>query len=106
MKKQIVRISILQSSKIATILYFLLGFLYLLIGVPMVIFGNNQIRIMGIIYCAMPIVMAVIGFICFVIFAALYNLIAQWVGGMEFEMIDVPDEPNTAEPDTEREVLI
>jgi hypothetical protein len=106
MKKQIVRISILQSSKIATILYFLLGFLYLLIGVPMVIFGNNQIRIMGIIYCAMPIVMAVIGFICFVIFAALYNLIAQWVGGMEFEMIDVPDEPNTAEPDTEKEVLI
>jgi hypothetical protein len=92
MKKQIVRISILQSSKIATILYFLLGFIYVLIGVPMIIFGNNQFRIMGMIYCAMPILMAGIGFICFVIFAALYNLIAQWVGGMEFEMIDVPEE--------------
>lgn len=105
MKKQIVRISILQSSKIATILYFLLGFLYLLIGVPMIIFGNNQLRIMGIIYCAMPILMAVIGFICFVIFAALYNLIAQWVGGMEFEMIDVPEEQDTAGDQT-GEVLI
>jgi prepilin signal peptidase PulO-like enzyme (type II secretory pathway) len=96
MKKQIVSISILQSSKIATILYFLLGLIYLLIGVPTIIFGNNQIRIMGIIYCAMPILMAVIGFIGFVIFAALYNLIAKWVGGMEFEMIDVPEEQDTA----------
>ena len=90
MKKQIVRISILQSSKITTILYFLLGFIYLMIGIPMIIFGNDQIRIMGIVYCAMPIIMAMIGFVGFVIFAALYNLIAKWVGGMEFEMIDVP----------------
>lgn len=106
MKKQIVRISILQSSKIATILYFLLGFLYLLIGVPMVIFGNDQIRFMGIIYCAMPILMAIIGFICFVIIAALYNLIAQRVGGLEFDMIDVPDGTTTAADETEKEVLI
>ena len=106
MKKQIIRVSILQSSKIVTILYFLLGFLYLLIGVPMIIFGNNQLRIMGIIYCAMPILMAVIGFVCFVIFAALYNLIAQWVGGMEFEVIDVPEGPNIAGSETDQEVLI
>lgn len=106
MKKQIVRISILQSSKIATILYFLLGFLYLLIGVPMAIFGNDQIRFMGIIYCAMPILMAIIGFIGFVIVAALYNLIAQRVGGLEFDMIDVPDGAATAADETEKEVLI
>ena len=90
MKKQIVRISILQSSKVATILYFILGFLYTLIGIPMIIFGNDQVRIMGIVYCLMPILMAIFGFIFFVIFAALYNLIAGWVGGMEFEVADVP----------------
>lgn len=90
MKKQITRISILQSSKLATILYFILGFLYVLIGIPMIIFGNDQLRIMGIVYCAMPFLMAGIGFIFFVISAALYNLIAKWVGGMEFEVIDVP----------------
>lgn len=106
MKKQIVRISILQSSKITTILYFLLGFLYLLIGVPMVIYGNDQVRLMGMIYCAMPILMAIIGFICFVIVAALYNLIAQRVGGIEFDMIDVSGEPNIATEETEKEVLI
>ena len=90
MKKQIVNISILQSSKIATILCFILGFLYVLIGIPMIIFGSDQLRIMGIVYCLMPFIMAIFGFIFFVIFAALYNLIAKWVGGMEFEMIDVP----------------
>jgi len=90
MKKQIARISILQSSKIATILYFLMGFIYVLIGIPMIIFGNDQFRIMGVVYCAMPILLAIIGFVCFVIFAALYNLLAKWVGGMEFEVIDVP----------------
>jgi hypothetical protein len=90
MKKQIVRISILQSSKIATILYFLMGLIYVLIGIPMIIFGNDQMRILGIVYCAMPILLAGFGFVFFVIFAAVYNLIAKWVGGMEFEMIDVP----------------
>ena len=66
------------------------GLVYLLIGVPMIVLGNDKIRIIGIVYWAMPILLAVIGFICFAIFAALYNLIAKWVGGMEFEMIDVP----------------
>jgi hypothetical protein len=67
-----------------------MGFIYVLIGIPMVIFGNNQLRILGMVYCAMPILLAVLGFIFFVIFAAVYNLVAKWVGGMEFEMIDVP----------------
>jgi hypothetical protein len=106
MKKQVIRVSILQSSKIVTILYFLLGLLYLLIGVPMIIFGNDQLRIMGTIYCAMPILMAAIGFVCFVICAAVYNLLAQRLGGMEFEVIDIPEGPNPAEADTEQEVLI
>jgi len=106
MKKQVIRVSILQSSKIVTVLYFLVGLIYLLIGVPMIIFGNDQIRLMGIICCAMPILMAVIGFIGFVICAAVYNLLAQWLGGMEFDVIDVPDEQTTAGPDTEQEVLI
>ena len=71
----------------------------------MIAFGNDQIRIMGIVYCAMPLIMGVIGFIFFVIFAALYNLIANWVGGMEFEIIDVPETQNTPEADA-GEVLI
>jgi hypothetical protein len=86
MKKQLIRISILQSSKIATAMYVLLGFIYTLIGIPMIIFGSNQLRIMGIIYCLMPIIMGIFGFICFVISAALYNVLAKWLGGIEVEI--------------------
>lgn len=86
MKKQLIRISILQSSKIVTMLYVLMGFIYTLIGIPMIIFGSKQIKIMGIIYALMPIAMAIIGFVFFVMFAALYNFLARWLGGIEVEI--------------------
>jgi hypothetical protein len=72
-----------------TALYALLGFIYTLIGIPMIIFGNNQLRIMGIIYCLMPILMGVFGFICFVIFAAIYNVLAKRLGGVEVEIKNI-----------------
>ena len=89
MKKQLIRISILQSSKIMTALYALMGFLYTLIGIPMIIFGTNQLRIIGMIYLMGPIFAGVFGFVFFVIFAAIYNLLAGWLGGFEIEVKNV-----------------
>ena len=86
MKKQLTRISILQSSKIMTALYFVMGFLYTLVGIPMIIFGHAQMRIIGIIYCFGPILFGILGFVLFVIFAALYNGLAKWLGGIEVEV--------------------
>ena len=84
-----VSISILQSSKIMTALHVLMGFLYTLIAIPMVIFGNPQIRIIGIIYLFGPIFAGIFGFIFFVIFAAIYNALAKWLGGVEVEVKDI-----------------
>jgi len=89
MKKQIIRISVVQSSKIVTALYVLMGFIYTLVGIPMVIFGARQIRIIGIIYLFAPIIAAVLGFVCFVIFAGIYNCLAKRLGGVEFELKDI-----------------
>jgi hypothetical protein len=86
MKTQLIRISVLQSSKIMTALYVLMGFIYSLIGIPMILFGTDQIRIIGIVYALMPIILGAIGFIFFVLFAAIYNLLAKWLGGFEFEL--------------------
>jgi hypothetical protein len=91
MKKQIVQISILQSSKIMTALYALMGFLYTLVAIPMIIFGSPQLRIIGVIYLFGPIFAGILGFVFFVIFAAIYNLLASWLGGVEVEVKDVPD---------------
>ncbi len=89
MKKQVTRISILQSSKIVTALYVLMGFIYTLIGIPMMIFGGTQARLIGIFYTLAPIFIAIFGFVFFVIFAAIYNYLAQWLGGIEFELKDI-----------------
>ena len=89
MKKQLIRISILQSSKIMTALYVLMGFLYSLAGIPMIIFGGQQMKIIGIIYLFGPIFAGILGFVFFVIFAAIYNGLAKWLGGIEVEVKNI-----------------
>ena len=89
MKKQIIRISILQSSKILTVVYALFGCIYSLIGIPMIIFGGSQLQIIGIVYLFGPLWMGLLGFVFFVIFSAVYNLLASILGGFEFEVKDI-----------------
>jgi hypothetical protein len=72
-----------------TALYVLMGFIYTLIGIPMLIFGGKQLQLMGIVYILMPVIMGVFGFIFFAIFAAVYNGLAKWLGGFEVEVKDV-----------------
>lgn len=86
MKKQLVRISILQSSKIMTAIYVLFGFIYTLIGIPMVLFGEGGMKIVGGIYLFGPVFMGLFGFLFFVFFAWIYNLLASVLGGFEFEV--------------------
>ena len=90
MKKRVNRISILQSAKMTTAMYAIFGFIYALIGIPMLLFGGQQTKIIAIVYLCMPVLMAVLGFIFFVIFASIYNLLAKWLGGFEFEVADAP----------------
>ena len=89
MKKQLTRISVLQSSKIMTVLYALMGFLYTLIGIPMAVFGSGHVRIIGIVYSFGPILFGILGFVCFVIFAGLYNVLARRLGGVEVEVATI-----------------
>jgi hypothetical protein len=86
MKKQISRISILQSSKIMTAIYVLFGFIYTLIGIPVLIFSSGPMKLIGVFYLFGPIFMGVLGFVFFVIFAAVYNGLAKWLGGFEVEI--------------------
>ncbi len=89
MKFQITRISVLQSSKIVVALYILFGLIYSLIGIPLFFFGGKDMQIMAVIYLLMPVLMAVLGFIFFSIFALLYNLLARFLGGVEFESKEI-----------------
>jgi hypothetical protein len=55
----------------------------------MIAFGNTQFKIMGVVYLFMPILLGVFGFIFFVIFAAIYNLLASKLGGVEIEVLNI-----------------
>ena len=88
MKKRINRISVLQSSKIVTVLSALFGFIYTLIGISMFAFGGDVMKAAAVVYIAGPVWMVVFGFVFFVIFAAIYNLLARKLGGIEVELND------------------
>lgn len=72
-----------------TAMYVLMGFIYSLIGIPMIIFGGKAVKIMGVIYLFGPVFMGLLGFIFFVIFAAIYNALAAWLGGFEVEIKNI-----------------
>ncbi len=69
-----------------------MGFIYTAIGIAILVFGGEKLKVIAIIYILMPIVMGILGFIFFVIFAAIYNLLAKWLGGIEVEVKDITNE--------------
>ncbi len=91
MKKQIKSISVFQSSKIMAAMYAVMGLLYSAVGVGMIVLGEGAVRTAGFLYLFMPIILGILGFIGFAIFAAIYNLLANSLGGVEFEVEDVEE---------------
>ena len=87
MKKRIKRISPLQLGKISAAIY---GFFSLLF-VPFFIISLFTAKQPGpgILFALfLPILYIVMGFIIDVITAAIYNLCAKWLGGIEIELED------------------
>src|SRR5512140_1136193 len=97
MKKELNYIAPLRAGIVLGVLYGILGLIVALILVPTMLvmsamggraalpgaFGG---MLFGIL---MPFFYALMGFVGGVIGAALYNLIARWTGGLEFEVRDV-----------------
>ena len=84
MKKQITHISVVQTSKVVALLYAIMSLIYTIIGVFMVAFGSKPIKIMGMVYVFMPILMLILGFLLMLLCCWLYNVVAKRVGGIEF----------------------
>jgi Transmembrane domain of unknown function (DUF3566) len=100
-KRRIKRIAPLQAGKMLSVLYACLGLIFLpvfmLAGLAGAFAQHAQqsqasaaasaTMIMGcIVGILMPIIYGVMGFLLGVIGAAVYNLIARWIGGIEVEV--------------------
>jgi hypothetical protein len=88
MKKQIVRVSVVQTAKFAACAYFVMSLPLLLImmmAAPLLPFGKvglGMVLLLPVLYALLAFLMAVIG-------GGLYNLVARFVGGIEFVTKDV-----------------
>ncbi len=95
MKKQLTRIAPLRAGIVLGVLYGILSLIIVPFFLLFAIIGSKASTapppIFGIGFAIMlPVIYAVFGFIGGVIAAAIYNLVAQWTGGLEFEVRDVP----------------
>lgn len=87
MKKQVSSISIKQSSKFIAVVYFILSAIFLIpLGIYTMIQGLVQD---GAVFLVFPFVYAIFGFIFFALFAFIYNVVAEMVGGIEVSIKDI-----------------
>jgi hypothetical protein len=83
MKKQILRISPHQSSKVMALIYFIFMLLLVPIGVIMLLVGGKD-RSIGFIFVFAPLIYGVTAYVMFGLFAWVYNFVAKRLGGIEF----------------------
>lgn len=95
MRKQLTYIAPLRAGIILGILYGILALIVVPFFLLAALFGSRTegtgAAAFGLLFAIlMPVLYAAAGFIGGVIAAALYNLIARWTGGFEFEVREVP----------------
>jgi hypothetical protein len=80
-RKQITNISPLQTAKVFAVLYFVIAlpFLLMMLAMP----GPKPPFLSGYLL-AIPFFYALFGFVSTLIGAWVYNLVAQYIGGIEF----------------------
>jgi len=91
MKIRLSNISILQTAKIAGILYAAFGLFFVPFGCALLAMGNSEpaYPYLATFYICSPLVYAVIGFVTTALMVWLYNLIAKQIGGVEFTLDQV-----------------
>lgn len=91
MKKQITRISILQTSKVIAFLYFIFVSIAMIVaGIILSFTHPESVQYLGLI--VMPFVYFVFIFIAVAVQALIYNWIVKWVGGIEFTVTEIKEE--------------
>ena len=86
MRRQIVRVSVGQTSKVLAVMYGLMG----LVLLPLFLLasrGDAEGAGLGVGFAlAMPVLYAVLGYVFVAIGCAVYNFVARHLGGIEVEV--------------------
>lgn len=88
MKKQILSFSPIQTAKVFALLYFIMSIP--LVGLMAISFALSPAPTPGIWFlAALPFIYLIFGFIFTALGALIYNLVAKWVGGIEYTSTSV-----------------
>jgi hypothetical protein len=94
MKKELTYIAPLRTGIVLGVLYGLLGLIAVPFFLLVAVFGSKAgaPAVFGGVFFAIlfPVLYGAAGFILGIIAAAIYNLVAKWTGGLEFEVRDIP----------------
>lgn len=85
MAQRIRNIEPVQAAKVVAILYLMVGLVLVPIFLFLAFMDSNAFGFGMGFAIFIPVFYAVVGFIGTMIFCALYNLVAGWVGGIEVE---------------------
>jgi hypothetical protein len=89
MKKQITRISIVQTAKVAAAMYFVISLVMVVfIAVPAMLFGGRM-GLPILMVLVMPLFYVLFGFIFTVVAAWIYNIVASMIGGIEYTTTEI-----------------
>jgi hypothetical protein len=83
LKKQIINITPIQTAKVFALLYFVMSISFVALMAISFAFTPGPRPPIGILF-AMPFIYLVFGFIFTALGAWVYNLVAGWVGGIEY----------------------
>ncbi|PWF54962.1 hypothetical protein [Massilia glaciei] len=90
MKKQITRVSVLQTAKVCAALYFAMSLPFVAImAIPLMMGLGDAMKMSTYMLIAMPVLYAIFGFVFTMIGAWIYNLVAGAIGGIEFTTEEV-----------------
>jgi len=90
MKKQVVKVSILQNAKVMAALYFVISIPFtLLMAIPALMGQAQGAGLSLAMLILMPLLYTLMGFVFTLIGAWVYNIVAARIGGFEFTTAEV-----------------
>ncbi len=93
MKRRLIRVAPLRAGIVLGILYGIAGLIFVPFLLLAIVTAKEGAAGGVMLAALLPIIYAVGGFIAGIIGAALYNLVAKWTGGLQFEVSDDTQSP-------------
>lgn len=91
MRKRITRIAPVQLGKVFAVLYALFSIPVALIMAAAATFSPGEQSMPLAMILAIPVLYVVFGFVFTAIAGWIYNVVAKWTGGVEYEALEVSD---------------